>query len=212
MKAIFQSYTHDYNAAPIWWCSLNVYLVRVTGRSKIDFTFLVSEKELGSLKATDEDNATSLPNGSIPEAAGKLSEITGYFHLSVINFVPSVLFCIILLLNEHHWNCKSKTANYEANDVIAVLLKMYHMTRALSWSHQNDYMTWNCHDAAGMIIWSEHCHEASGDDHMTWTLSWSPRGWSHDLNIVMKPAGWSHDLNIVMKHPRWSYNLHIVMT
>jgi hypothetical protein len=52
---------------------------------KLYFTFLVSEKELGSLKATGGDNATSLPNGSIPEAAGKLSEITGYFHLSVIN-------------------------------------------------------------------------------------------------------------------------------
>ena len=190
MEAIFQSYTHDYNAAPIWWCSLNVYLVRVTGCSKLYFTFLVSEKELGSLKATGGDNATSLPNGCIPEAAGKLSEITGYFHLSVINFAPSVLFCIILLLNEHHWNYKSKTANYVEK---RMMLKQFYW-KCIIWPE-------HCHEATrmiiwpeivmtpagwsydlnivmkppGMIIWPEHCHESPGNDHMTWTLSWSRR-------------------------------------
>lgn len=162
MEAIFQSYTHDYNAAPIWWCSLNVYLVRVTGCSKLYFTFLVSEKELGSLKATGGDNATSLPNGCIPEAAGKLSEITGYFHLSVINFAPSVLFCIILLLNEHHWNYKSKTANYVEK---RMMLKQFY---------------WKC------IIWPEHCHEATRM--IIWPeIVMTPAGWSYDLNIVMNP-------------------------
>lgn len=41
----------------------------VSGSNKIGFIFLVSEKELESLKATGGAYATSLTNVSIPEAA-----------------------------------------------------------------------------------------------------------------------------------------------
>jgi hypothetical protein len=44
---------------------LNVYFVRVTGRNRIDFTLLVSERQLGSLKATDGAYATLLTDGMI---------------------------------------------------------------------------------------------------------------------------------------------------
>ena len=56
---------------------LNVYFVRVTGRNRIDFTLLVSERQLGSLKATDGAYATLLTDG-------------------MINVVPSVALCIII--------------------------------------------------------------------------------------------------------------------
>ena len=134
--------------------------------------------------------ATSLTNGSIPEAAGKLSEITRYFHLSVINLAPSVL-CIVSLLNEYHWNCKSKTTNYVEK---RMMFRQFYW-KCIIWPE-------NCHEATrmiiwpdiimtppgwssdlyfvmkppGMITWHDHCHEACGDNHMTWTLSWSLRG------------------------------------
>jgi hypothetical protein len=82
--------------------------------------------------------------------------------LSVINFAPSVLFCIILLLNEHHWNYKSKTANYVEK---RMMLKQFY---------------WKC------IIWPEHCHEATRM--IIWPeIVMTPAGWSYDLNIVMNP-------------------------
>lgn len=58
---------------------LNIYLVRVTGRSIIEFTFLVSERELGSLKATGGAYATLLTNASRPEVV--INNRLGFFGL-----------------------------------------------------------------------------------------------------------------------------------